>query len=235
MKRFKALAEGLNLLNLLLLAAVIGLAAWATVPFITEGDSYSPPAVKESGEEADVKPAEIQFPAMMEYVGIPEKNLFHPERKLVTVEEKSVARPDIILFGTIVTDGVSYAYIEDKNNQKTTPGRGKRQSIVKQGESITGYTVKEISADKIVLVKGEDRMTVDLMDPRKDHSAATLPADVEQRRSMPAAQPTHQVAAPRTAPPASSPAVQPPGQRRPSIPAPGTPARPVLPGAPIRN
>jgi hypothetical protein len=70
---------------------------------------------------------------------------------------------------------VQYAFIEDKKNPKTTPGRGNRQTTIKKGDVIGGFVVSEIGTDRITLTKGDDKMTVLLsnMDKRNGSTAST--------------------------------------------------------------
>jgi len=72
-------------------------------------------------------------------------------------------------------DPVSYAFIEDKKAPVTTSGRGKRQSVVKVGDTLSGFIVKEIYADKIVLYRGEEKLVVPLSDRDKQRSADSGP------------------------------------------------------------
>jgi len=70
---------------------------------------------------------------------IREKNLFHPERKIPPEQqpEKVTPKPDAFLYGTLIADDASYAFIEDKKAPYSTPGRGKRQTILKKGDHLT--------------------------------------------------------------------------------------------------
>ena len=111
-----------------------------------------------------------------DYTVIGELNLFHPERR-VPVDKKAeeIPKPEIILYGTMIQDNVQYAFIEDKKNPKTTPGRGSRQTTIKKGDVISGFVVSEIGTDRITLTKGDDKMTVLLTnaDKRNGSTAST--------------------------------------------------------------
>ena len=95
---------------------------------------------------AVAKPEERQNPSILEFAVIAEKNLFHPDRVIPVekVEKPPEPKPDIILYGTIVTDNMAMAYIEDKRREYSTPGRGKRQKVLKKGDTIDGFVVKKI-------------------------------------------------------------------------------------------
>jgi hypothetical protein len=68
--------------------------------------------------------------------------------------------------------------VEDKKSPYSTPGRAKRQTALKKGGSIGGYVLREIEPNRIVLVKGEDKLVVMLDDKGKrmgDEKAASSP------------------------------------------------------------
>jgi len=100
----------------------------------------------------------------LDYVVIAEKNLFHPERKMPVEkkEDQQSARPEIILYGTLVTDKKRIAYIEDKKAPYSTQGWGKRQVAVNEGSMIAGYRLAEVNTESILLIRGEDRIVVTL-------------------------------------------------------------------------
>jgi hypothetical protein len=100
---------------------------------------------------------------------IGDQNLFHPDRIIPPEkkEEKAVPKPDLILYGTLITDQLSMAFIEDRKAPKTTPGRGKRQTILHKGDQVSGYILREVEAGRIILAKGEERLIVLLEDGEK--------------------------------------------------------------------
>lgn len=105
-----------------------------------------------------------------DFTVIAERNLFHPDRKIPEPEPEAkepVPRPEFVLFGTMMVDNVKVAYMEDINSPQTTPGRGKRQKAVKEGETLSGYTLTRIYHDKVVMVKEDDTMEVTIIDPSK--------------------------------------------------------------------
>src|SRR5664279_2520708 len=112
---------------------------------------------------------------MQDYVVIPEKNLFHPDR-IIPVEKKEVTipRPEFVLYGTLIADNVVIAYLSDKKAPRTTPGRGKRQVGLKIGETLSGYTLKEVLPDRVVLRRGDDTIELKVISPenRKDRDLA---------------------------------------------------------------
>ncbi len=117
------------------------------------------------------------MPTSLDFVMVTEKNLFHPERKMPLEKkaEQQIARPEIIFYGAIITSEKRIAYIEDKKNPYSTPGRGKRQTPVVQGAMIGGYKLTEVNPENIVLVRGDDKMVVNLRD-EKDRKATETTA-----------------------------------------------------------
>jgi hypothetical protein len=114
-------------------------------------------------------------PTGMDYIIVTEKNLFHPERKMPSdkKEEPQIARPEVIYYGSIITSEKRIAYIEDRKNPYSTPGRGKRQTPVAQGAMIGGYKLTRVNPENIVLERGDDKMVVNLRD-EKDRKAAEM-------------------------------------------------------------
>lgn len=116
------------------------------------------------------------MPTNLDYVIVTEKNLFHSERKAPSENAASqISRPEIIFYGAIITGETRIAYIEDVRNPYTTPGRGKRQTPVVQGSMIGGYKLTEVNPETLVLMRGDDKMVVNLRDQkdRKDAEATT--------------------------------------------------------------
>jgi hypothetical protein len=147
---------------------------------------------------------------------IAEQNLFHPDRK-VPVEKKEaqqLPKPELILFGTLITDGMSVAYVDDKKNPKTSPGRGKRQTVMKKGDAVSGFILKEIETDRIMLVRGEETMVVYLSQGDKPRASEVAGVGAVSAKPTPAA-------------PAPAP--------RPGAPTPARPAPAATSGAPASS
>ncbi len=175
MRILRYLAQSANPLNILLVAIMVTAIIYIILPLLKMNSQYSPPQVKpkaaEEIEEPQEKTASI-LPA--DYTVIGEHNLFHPERR-VPVDKKAeeVPKPELILYGTMIRDDVQYAFIEDKKNPKTTPGRGTRQTTIKKGDTISGFVVSEISTDRITLTKGDEKITVLLTDANKQKNGVS--------------------------------------------------------------
>jgi len=127
------------------------------------------PVQKKAAEEEEVREYEFSPPSPADYMIIAEDNLFHPERIIPPEKkvEQELPKPEFILYGTMITDDLGVAYLEDLKAPRTTPGRGNRQVALKKGGALSGFTLKEIEADKIVMVRGEEKMIVHIIDPQK--------------------------------------------------------------------
>jgi hypothetical protein len=222
MSRLKNLLLSFNVLNLGL-AATACLAA-GLVLYLHFGSDTGLPA---SGAAETVKvpaipaPAGAEGPDMQNFAVVAEKNLFHPERKIPPeIKDEALQKPDVILYGTLITENMRIAYLEDKKAPYSTAGRGQRQLTLKKGEKISGYTLQEIDEDRITLVKGDDKIVVRLESPdkRKSGEASARPATpaIPGRPGMDRPPP----------PPSVVPAPQPSTSPRPSVSAPAAPAVP---------
>jgi hypothetical protein len=174
MARMKYLFQSMNVLNGLLIAAVATVAYFTVIPFLNPDIQMSLPAAKETVLQSGEKPVPPQNYSPVDYAVISEQNLFHPERKIPPEkkDEKAIPRPEVVLYGTLITDDMSIAFIEDKKAPYSTPGREKRQTVLKKGDNLNGYILREIEVNRIVLVKGEDKIVVMLNDREKRKSGA---------------------------------------------------------------
>lgn len=166
MPNVKYILRNINLLNILLIVAILIFINYTILPLFNMSISYTLPRGKKPPVEQDEKIAESTVPSLTDYVMIAEDNLFHPERKIPAekADSQPIEQPEFMLYGTLITDGVSVAYLEDLKSPRSTQGRGKRQVAVKIGDNMSGFTLKEIYPDKVIMVRGEDTMVVDLLD-----------------------------------------------------------------------
>lgn len=200
--RIRSAVRHINVLNLLLLAIAAALAAHVLPPLLNVGVSSTPPAPKKIAEGKEEKPAVPQPLSAMEYVVIAEQNVFNPERKIPAEkkDEKPLPKPEFVLYGTLITDDTSIAFLDDLKAAYTTPGRGKRQKTLRIGSTLSGYTLSEVYPDRVIMVRGEDRMELRVIDASHAKSREN------------AGSPTGAVAAAQQAPAAGSPtAAQRPG------------------------
>lgn len=192
----KAVLKNVNVLNMLLAAAVAVFSVYIIFPLFGPVAQFTIPAAwKHPGKET-AKPSPYQAPSPSEYAIIAEQNPFHPDRKIPPpkIDAASLPRPEFVLYGTLVTDDTSLAYIEDIRSPYSTPGRGKRQTALKKGDAISGFTLMEIEADRIVMANGEERLIVLLNDPQraKTREASQRPPATFQQMQNPAPQPDQQ-------------------------------------------
>ncbi len=214
----------LNVLNGLLALAVAGIVYFVVIPVLEPVTRISLPTAKGTVASSGNMAAPARDLPAADYAVISNKNLFHPERMIPPEKqpEKVVPKPDVFLYGTLIAGDASYAFIEDKKAPHSTPGRGKRQITLKKGDNLSGYTLGEIEANRIVFIKGEDRVVVMLNDQGKRRTSDT-PGTA---RTATAAPPPASPGAPSSPQfiPSSTPAAASPG---PGIA--GPPARPSPP------
>jgi hypothetical protein len=174
MRFVRYIYRNINPLNIILVVGAVLMALGAFSPYFYPQVRYNLPAAKLPPAEEEKPPeAAVASPSMSDYMLIAEQNLFHPDRKIPPEkkEAQQLPRPELILYGTLITDGMSVAYVEDKKNPKTSPGRGKRQNVMKKGDAVGGFVLKEIEADRIMLVRGEETMVVHLSQGDKSRTS----------------------------------------------------------------
>lgn len=168
MIRLKYFFKNITILNIALLMIILAMIRYSVIPFY-RGIEYSPPIQKRVAAEEKIIEDELIPLSPADYVNIAEDNLFHPERRIPPEKkiEPELPKPDFVLYGTMVSDDLKVAYLEDLKAPRTTPGRGKRQTAVKKGDIFSGFTLLQVTPDNIVLVRGEELATVHVMDKRK--------------------------------------------------------------------
>lgn len=177
MRFMNHLLRNVNLLNTILTIFIIMLFSYMVYPLLGLNVKLILPAVKKTMVDSEKEAIQSQVPSPSDYSIIAEQNIFHSERKIPVVksDEKAITpKPDIVLYGTLITDETSLAYIEDKKSPQITPGRGKRQTVLKKGDTFGGYAIKTIEADKIVMIREDDTMIVYLYDPQKPKTRESL-------------------------------------------------------------
>jgi len=169
MNNIKYLFQNINIINALLLVLITFFVNYSILPSFYTDIKYTLPSMKKSVGVAEKSEPVFVPPSPTEYLIIGDDNIFHPER-IIPLEkkvEKEVPKPDFVLYGTMVSDELGVAYIEDLKAPRTTTGRGKRQIPVRKGDVLSGFTVKDIEANRVVMVRGEERMVVNIFDKRK--------------------------------------------------------------------
>ncbi len=221
MEKITPILRNINVLNIVLLSLILSMANYSVLRILYPDAKYAVP-FREKRPPLNQESAHNEFspPSPTDYLNIAEDNLFHPERRIPPekIVEPELPKPDFVLYGTMISDDVRIAYLEDLKAPRSTPGRGKRQIAVKNGDSLSGFILSYVDNDRIVMMRGEEYLMVQVMDKRKpkmrgDQSSLNqgqiqhLQPDT-QRRGAPAQKP--QDAAQPTAPPKDKPLPIPP-------------------------
>ncbi len=202
------LLRSINVLNVLLLAAVV---LFLAVPSAPEEVRCALPVPKKAAVVPGEEAASRRNLSSVDYAAISDANLFHPERRIPPEkkEEKATARPDVNLFGTLIAGDMSIAFLEDRKAPVSTAGRGKRQIALRKGGTLNGYVLRDVEVDRIVLVKGEEQVLVMLTEgeKRKTEAASSGSAAAGQAAAgASGAPPPSKVPPPPTRPAAPGPA-----------------------------
>jgi hypothetical protein len=192
MLELRPVLKNINLLNIFLLVIVLVFALRVFMPAIYQDVRYPLPPAKIRSEVEQDALLQQKMPSLSDYMIISEENLFHPERK-IPVEKKAeqpLPKPEFVLYGTLIADGLKMAYLEDLKAPRSTSGRGKRQVALKQGDSLSGFALKEIEAGKVIMVRGDDKIIVPIIDPSHAREGQSTTVQAEQpQRQKPAPRP----------------------------------------------
>jgi len=181
MKFGKYLMNSMNILNLFLLVGVGGFFFCIIGPLLGAPQSVNIPASREISPVASPAGFDVaENTQIPDYVVIGELNLFHPNRTIPPEKpEKKDAlltpKPELVLYGTLITNGLKIAFVQDKKAAPSTPERGSRQTALKEGQTVSGYTLKMITEKTIVLANGDDQITL-YLDELKDRKGETTGA-----------------------------------------------------------
>ncbi len=220
--------SNLSLLNIVLAAVLIIFGSYAFLPMFGKSAKFTLPGAKKQAAAttaaAPEKPADSKIPSPSDYFVIAEQNIFHPERK-IPIEKKEAAaallpKPDFALYGTLILDDTSIAYMEDRKAPQNSPTRGKKQIPLRLGQSLSGFVLKEVHADSVVMVRGDEKLSIQLADPSKAKTRGVETAAAGTQAATPAQQ------QPKPAGPLSL--------RSPQRPAPPPPAAPTAQGQPAQ-
>lgn len=211
MNPIRYLLKSITVLNLLMTAVAIGFFIQFLNPLLGTPVAVKVPAEGNRSLEAPERTDERTKPATVDYTPIEAKNLFHPDRTIPAEKKSSVPvavpRPELVLHGTLMTSEIKIAYLEDKKAVQKPPGRSAPYFVVKEGDAISGYTLKHITNNMVVLASGEEQMTLYLDEIKDRKGEITGPT----RPGSPTPQPPAATGLPQVPP-------------RPA--APGFPARP---------
>lgn len=168
MKVLRFISRVVTLLNLLLASAVVLACVSIIFPVARVSSRFKLPQIAPKEVALRENPGETApAPLPTDYAVVSEMNLFHPQRIIPIDVKTQLPKPELFLCGIIRYGNELVAFVEDKKNPATSHGRGKRQTVLRKGNVYAGYSVTEINTDSIVLTRGEQSVSVHLMDPDK--------------------------------------------------------------------
>ncbi|MCL5422246.1 MAG: hypothetical protein M1461_07220 [Nitrospirae bacterium] len=162
----KSILRQISGLNILLFAALIAFAAYTLPLFLDVKANFVLPSPKKEVGEKQEKAEEPQAPSIAEYAVIAEQNVFNPERKIPSEkkDEQPLPKPEFVLYGTLIAGDASLAFMEDLKSPTTSQGKGKRQRALRLGAALSGYTLSEVHHERVVMLKGDERIEVRVSD-----------------------------------------------------------------------
>ncbi|MDD5711902.1 MAG: hypothetical protein PHY31_03990 [Smithellaceae bacterium] len=193
--------RSVNVLNAGLLVILLAILYLGLEPLISnDAGVIDPPSAREIKVVKDgERIAPIMEASIIDYSIVTEKNIFHPQRRLPSDRPATEAvKPDVVLYGTLITDDLSLAFLEDLKAPYATAGRGKRPMTLKKGGYLNGYRLEEVDADRIVLVKGRDRIVALIADKGKVKPREGLAAGSQTLGTQPARIPPRYLGNPQT-------------------------------------
>jgi hypothetical protein len=190
MFKLRSFFRVINLLNIILIIFILLIASYVVFPQFNIKVNILPTSKKIVTPEQK-EPTQSQIPSPTDYMIIAEQNLFHPDRKIPPEkkEEQAMSKPEFVLYGTLMSDNTNYAYLEDLKAPRSTPGRGRRQTALKKGDTMSGYTLNDIEQDKVVMARGDDRIVLYVIDKHKP-KRETSPLITQAAPRQPTAAPT---------------------------------------------
>ena len=96
-----------------------------------------------------------------------ENNIFHPERRMIKRSILSLNKPQIILYGTFISQDIQIAYLEDLENPYVTSSGIQRQRALNMGDRISGFVIAAIYPEKVLLTRNNERIFVSISDKKK--------------------------------------------------------------------
>jgi hypothetical protein len=174
MRKVRYFLSNINLINIVLALLLILLVNYMALPFLRMNTALTLPRVKKPAIEkvtAGEKTTEEKSPSPSDYTVIAEQNLFHPERTIPVAKADAgpiqpLPQPEFVLYGTLVTDELKVAYMEDKK-AKEPQGTRKKQTALRLGERMSGFILVEVDDDKVLMKRaGEEAIVVSLNEPK---------------------------------------------------------------------
>lgn len=181
MEKIKSLLSNITPINIVLAGLVIFFIRYAAAPVSVAKVKYVPPAVKKASAENAPKAdkGDDKTPSPSDYMIIAEQNLFHPNRIIPAPKAQAapLPQPEFVLYGTLITDGVQIAYLDDKKSDDKKKGsQAKKQTALRMGDSMSGFVLKEVAPDRVLMQRGEEKVTVSLSQAKLREAPAPAPA-----------------------------------------------------------
>lgn len=213
MQKIKYFLSNINLANILLAGLLVAVSFFTFSPGSGVRARDNKPVAKRAA--ADKKPAASEKTAQDEkntspadYMVVAEENLFNPSRKIPEQKDQKpsapLSKPEFVLDGTLITHNMKIAFMEDRKAPVNTPGRPNRQTPLKIGDAMSGFTLMQIDKDQVVMQRGEDKIVVALESKEKDKTrhhplqpglkGRERPGVVRQRAANPAPTPARRAA-----------------------------------------
>ncbi|NJD57316.1 MAG: hypothetical protein FIA94_13075 [Nitrospirae bacterium] len=200
--------KSMNTVNLLLAAVLLLMVGYLILPLTRTVTVVAIPQTRTAAKPAESPQTPGETPsAAADYVMIADRNLFHPER-IIPVEkkeEKPLPKPDFVLYGTLIDGDTQIAFMDDLKTPYTTPGRGKRQHSIAKGGNLSGFVLSEVRNDRVVMTRGEEKITV-LLDDKQNKR--TGPVETTAPAASAGQKPPTAARGARAAQPAQQPAAQ---------------------------
>ncbi|WP_420265496.1 hypothetical protein [Candidatus Magnetominusculus dajiuhuensis] len=159
----KKYMEQLNVLNISLLLVVLFMGVYDYYNFKKKETIRVSPSKNMRLDTDEVKFDDAKkLLARGDYMVVTEKNVFHPDRKPVK-SQPDAPLPEFIVYGTITGESRA-AFVEDKKTPYSTTGRGQRQRLLHEGDSVGGYKVSIITTDYVEFTKDGDKLVIKVFD-----------------------------------------------------------------------
>jgi len=189
MYKMKNLIHNISVLNVLLLSLVLIVLLSELSPLFQGGFRYSPREEKKIEQLTRETAKENETLSPAEYASIADANLFHPQRIIPPEkkEEQPLPKPEFVLYGTLIFEDSGIAYLEDLKAPRRTAGRGTRQIPLREGDTLSGFILKQIAADRVFMRRGEEIITVKIHENRTQKIKDVSKKDTQPTKTEPLA------------------------------------------------
>ena len=147
------------------------------------------------------------------YKAIVARDPFDPERGTnwdesysITLTSGEELKKKYLLYGTLVSETLSLAYIKIVDPKKTYPKKDTKEDIkrIAIGDIVDGWKVKSITDKGVELVSGKEMVTLQMYEGEKPERMASSPVDMQTTPANPATTDKKAVHGPSPSPSPSS-------------------------------